>query len=269
MRRCQPQHIPGDLRFMNTTIEVMRGHVSRSLSVFREEGIGSLIGKLSRGPENFVKSTRCRRQLRALKRNASIEELVDFVCGCDGISPFQIRSELTQMLEAVQKRKPRTVVEIGTAHGGTLLLLCCVAEKDATVASIDLPGGKFGGGYSAWNIPLYLDFAGKSQKLHLLQGDSHSDAMFQRVVSVLSGRAIDFLFIDADHTYEGVKRDFQLYSPLVAKGGLVGFHDIAPTAPSEEYGVRQLWNELSPSFRRQEIIADPKQQGYGIGLLEM
>jgi predicted O-methyltransferase YrrM len=250
-------------------MQVMRGHATRALSVFRGEGVGSLLGKLSRGPENFVKSTRCRRQLRALRRDASIEELVDFVCRCDGISMFQIRSELIEMLEAVQKRKPRTVVEIGTARGGTLLLLCCVAEKDATVASIDLPGGKFGGGYSAWNIPLYLDFAGKSQKLHLLRGNSHSDSMFQNLVSVLSGRAIDFLFIDADHTYEGVRRDFQLYSPLVAKGGLIGFHDIAPTAPSEEYGVRQLWNELKPAFKWQEIIAEPRQQGYGIGLLEM
>jgi cephalosporin hydroxylase len=158
--------------------------------------------------------------------------------------------------------------EKGTAHGGTLLLLCCVAEKDATIASIDLPGGKFGGGYSAWKIPLYRDFARKSQKLHLLRGNSHSEAVFRSLVSVLSGRAIDFLFIDADHTYEGVRRDFQLYSPLVAKGGLIALHDIAPTAPSEEYGVRQLWNEINPAFQWREIIADPKQQGYGIGLLE-
>ncbi len=253
---------------MNTTIEVMRGHATRALSVLRDEGVGPLLGKMSRGPGHFVESTRYRRQLRALKRDASIEELVDFVFRWGPVAPFQIRSELIQMLEAVQKRKQRTIVEIGTAQGGTLLLLCCVAEKDATIASIDLPGGKFGGGYSAWNIPLYRDFAGKSQNLHLLRGNSHSEEMFQNLVSVLSGRAIDFLFIDADHTYEGVRRDFQLYSPLVAKGGLIAFHDIAPNAPGEEYGVRQLWNELSPAFKSQEIIADPDQRGYGIGLLE-
>jgi cephalosporin hydroxylase len=255
---------------MNQSIsmQVLRGQVSRTLNVFREEGLGSLLGKSLRAPENFVRSMRCRRRLKSLNRDASIEELVDFVYRCDGIEAIQIRSELIQMLEAVQERKPRTVVEIGTASGGTLLLLCCVVERDATLASIDLPGGKFGGGYSAWKIPLYQDFAGESQKLHLLRGNSHSDAMFHNLVSVLSGEAIDFLFIDADHTYEGVRRDFQLYSPLVAKGGLIGFHDIAPTSPGGEYGVRQLWNELKPNYQWREIIADPKQQGYGIGLLE-
>jgi cephalosporin hydroxylase len=253
----------------SVSIQVVQGQLARTLNVLRQEGIGSLLGKSLRVPENILKSVRCRRQLKSLNRDASIEELVDFVYQCHGIAAIQIRSELIQMLEVVQERKPRTVVEIGTADGGTLLLLCCVAEKDATLASIDLPGGKFGGGYSAWKIPLYQDFARKSQKLHLLRGNSHSDAMFQNLVSVLSGKTIDFLFIDADHGYEGVRRDFQLYSPLVAKGGLIGFHDIAPTSPGGEYGVRQLWNEVKPAYKWREIIADLNQRGFGIGLLEI
>jgi predicted O-methyltransferase YrrM len=254
---------------MSTSKQVVQGQVSHVLSMFREESVGAILGKLIRGPKNFVQSARCRHRIKALKRDASIEKLVDFVYGCDGISVFQVRYELIEMLKEVQKRKPRTVVEIGTAGGGTLLLLCCLADKNATVASIDLPGGKFGGGYSAWKIPLYQDFAGKSQKLDLLRGNSHSDAMFQDLVSILAGKPIDFLFIDADHTYEGVKRDFQLYSSLVAKDGLIGFHDIAPIAPDGEYGVRQFWNELKLEYKCREIIADPKQQGFGIGLIEV
>jgi hypothetical protein len=30
---------------------------------------------------------------------------------------------------------------------------------------------------------------------------------------------VDFLFIDGDHTYEGVKKDFEMYSPLVRREG--------------------------------------------------
>jgi predicted O-methyltransferase YrrM len=79
---------------------------------------------------------------------------------------------------------------------------------------------------------------------------------------------VDFLFIDADHTYEGVKRDFELYSTLVAEGGLIGFHDIAPVAPTIDYGVRRFWEELKPNYKWQEIIADPRQRGFGIGLIQ-
>ncbi len=36
---------------------------------------------------------------------------------------------------------------------------------------------------------------------------------------------IDFLHIDADHTFEGVKKDFELYSKIMNKGGIITIHD--------------------------------------------
>jgi len=36
---------------------------------------------------------------------------------------------------------------------------------------------------------------------------------------------IDLLFIDGDHTYEGCKKDWDLYFKLVRRGGIVVFHD--------------------------------------------
>jgi cephalosporin hydroxylase len=173
------------------------------------------------------------------------------------------------MLEIVQKLRPRTVVEIGTANGGTLLALCRLADEHGTIVSIDLPGGRFGGGYSAWRMSLYQAFGTRSQKIELLRGDSHSSAMFGKLKQILAGRPVDFLFIDGDHTYDGVKRDFELYSPLVARGGMIGFHDIAPVSPPGDYGVRRLWEELKPIHTWHEIIADPNQWGYGIGLLRI
>jgi hypothetical protein len=142
-----------------------------------------------------------------------------------------------------------------------------MAVSDATIVSIDLPGGDFGGGYSPWRVPLYRTFAVKSQKIYLLRADSHSELTFEALVSTLSGRPIDFLFIDGDHTYNGVKRDFELYSPLVCKEGLIGFHDVAPHVPDGTYGVRRLWDELKPAYKWQEIIAHQSQRGFGIGLL--
>ena len=36
---------------------------------------------------------------------------------------------------------------------------------------------------------------------------------------------IDYLHIDADHTYEGVKKDFELYSTLMNENGIISIHD--------------------------------------------
>jgi len=36
---------------------------------------------------------------------------------------------------------------------------------------------------------------------------------------------IDFLFIDGDHSYEGVKTDFELYSKLLSDKGIIAIHD--------------------------------------------
>lgn len=36
---------------------------------------------------------------------------------------------------------------------------------------------------------------------------------------------IDFLYIDGDHSYEGVKKDFELYSNLLTDNGIIVIHD--------------------------------------------
>lgn len=40
-------------------------------------------------------------------------------------------------------------------------------------------------------------------------------------------RKIALLFIDADHSYGGVKADFETWFPMVTTGGIVAFHDYA------------------------------------------
>lgn len=39
-------------------------------------------------------------------------------------------------------------------------------------------------------------------------------------------RKIRFLWIDGDHTYSGTKPDFDMFSPFMAEGAMVAFHDV-------------------------------------------
>lgn len=47
----------------------------------------------------------------------------------------------------------------------------------------------------------------------------------QNVVHQFEKESLDFLFIDGDHTYDGVKQDFDLYYEKVRPGGYIYFHD--------------------------------------------
>ncbi|MGC2421130.1 MAG: class I SAM-dependent methyltransferase [Candidatus Acidiferrales bacterium] len=166
----------------------------------------------------------------------------------------------------IKRREPRTALEIGTARGGTLFLLCRLAAGNAKIISLDLPHGPFGGGYSPLRIPLYKRFARPGQSLHLLRADSHSAATLERVNKLLDGELLDYLFIDADHTYEGVKKDFEMYAPLVRPGGMVVFHDIAQNQLGCE--VPRFWNERKFRHPWSTVIIDPVES-YGIGILEI
>jgi len=78
---------------------------------------------------------------------------------------------------------------------------------------------------------------------------------------------IDLLFIDGDHSYQGVKSDFEMYSPLVRDSGIVAFHDIAHAR--SDYGVKLFWNEIKNGYKYREIINSgaSADQALGIGLL--
>lgn len=91
-----------------------------------------------------------------------------------------------------------------------------------------MPGGPFGGGYPKWKAHFTSLLRDILLKIFLIRADSHDIRTLDVVKRILGGHKLDFLFIDGDHTYEGVKKDFEMYSPLVRKGGLIAFHDIVP-----------------------------------------
>ena len=184
------------------------------------------------------------------------------------LAASQRLDEILGFLDRAAELSPRAVCEIGTSAGGTLYLLTRVAAADAILVSVDL------------EIPPHLAaararLARPDQHVVSLAGNSHSEQMVARVRTALGGRELDVLFVDGDHSYDGVKRDWELYSPLVRAGGLAGLHDInedyatsrgLPT-PAISGEVPRFWRELRERHRTEELVADPEQDGYGIGLV--
>ena len=204
--------------------------------------------------------------------DCDLDGLVDFCLNpkAELIAPIQLRSELLQLSSLVRDLQPKTILEIGTARGGTLFCLTRCADPSACVISLDLPKGPFGGGYSLNKVPLYKAFRLPSQKLHLLRANSHLDSSLEKVKSLLRDKPLDFLFLDGDHTYEGIKSDYEMYSPLVRKGGIIGMHDIASKRFAEGEEVRIFWEELKASgLSCTEIMEHPQKNLYGIGIVRV
>lgn len=244
----------------------------QALTILRREGPGYLVRFAAARLTGLV---RLRRELAAHPPGGDLASAIDLVVdrplgASQAVYSMQRKPEIAAFLERAAALRPRVVVEIGTASGGTLFLLTRVAAPEALLVSLDLPGGRFGGGYQAWRKPLYRSFAAAGQRIVLLRGNSHDAAMAARLRRLLAGRPIDLLLIDGDHSYAGVKADFDTYAPLVRPGGLVAFHDIVPDPRQPDMQVERFWKEIAARFPSSELIESPGQQaGYGIGILTL
>jgi predicted O-methyltransferase YrrM len=262
----------------------MRALIARALVTARQQGPGAVAVKALRYPLKPLFVPAALRALQDGRRQIhGHDELFDFVNSFNyrgiSITSWQKKMEIVSLLRLVDQAQPRRVAEIGTATGGTLFMLTQVAPPDATIVSVDLPGGKFGGEsssiggrYPRWRTRLYRGFARASQTVHVLRADSHAASTVQAVQDRVGDR-LDFLFIDGDHSYDGVRRDFELYSPFVREGGLVAFHDIVPGGPGRQGDpgdVPAFWREVRQHHRVEaEYVEDWDWGSCGIGVVRL
>jgi len=199
----------------------------------------------------------------------AIDAKVDLVLLSERFHLSQVRSEIVALLEELRRRAPRRMCEIGGRCGGSLALFAQVGAPDARLLSVDLD-------YRPGQTEGLAGLARPAQSITCFAADSHTSETLARVRTWLSGDLLDFLFIDGDHSYEGVKADFEMYAPLVRAGGCIAFHDIVPDAmmrtgvASGSYvgGVPVYWQELKARLPVVEFVHDWSQDGYGIGFLE-
>ncbi|GAB6080753.1 hypothetical protein [Hydrogenophilus hirschii] len=60
-----------------------------------------------------------------------------------------------------------------------------------------------------------------------------------------------------------------MYKDLVRPGGLIAFHDIVDNQPYETNQVQFFWKKLKKIADVVEIIENPNQTGFGIGVLRV
>lgn len=166
--------------------------------------------------------------------------------------PIQHPDELYWLVQKVEKLSPKIMLEIGVKAGGTL------AIWDSTLSINHNKGDCLLIGIDLYN-KLSWDTRKSKNNINMLFTDSRKKETIDIVKYILKGRKIDFAFIDGGHTEIAVTSDYQNYSKLVRKGGMIAFHDI----DNKYYpGVRLFWNKLKG---RKESC----NHGIGIGIIKV
>jgi len=153
------------------------------------------------------------------------------VCKTNQALVSQRPKELWIVVQAIQTAKVKTVVEIGVAAGGTSRFWTEIVGPDGLVVGVDSGADP----RSALGDPLPDNYK------HV-EANSQLPETVEKVREFLPG-PIDFLFIDADHSYEGVKQDIELYFPLVKEGGIIAMQDINYDKFGNDH-VWKAWHEI-------------------------
>lgn len=123
-------------------------------------------------------------------------------------------------------------VEIGVAHGATTKALCKYTKNN---------GGHVYG-FDIWSqhglVNQFQNLGTKESVTEMLKKNNLKNFTLTKVDvinnrsdfeskldNLLNGEKIDFAFIDADHSYIGIKNDFEVIYPRLSQQGIIAFHD--------------------------------------------
>jgi cephalosporin hydroxylase len=164
-----------------------------------------------------------------------------------GIASLRL-DEAVYLYRLVREEQPRVIVEIGRYRGGSTFLLAAAADY-AVVHSYDLEirQGRDGAELDRALVDA-LERYGLLDRVVLHVDDSRRG---------MPPSEIDVLFIDGDHSEEGVRADFERWSSHVVRGGHVLLHDAvnAPDfAPAFDAGPAQLAAEPHAGFERRPAV---------------
>jgi predicted O-methyltransferase YrrM len=111
-----------------------------------------------------------------------------------------------------------TIVEIGRSKGGSTLLLAAAMDPSSRLVSYDLYLKWTSGRKSDDELRGALARYGLEDRVELVVADSRT----------ADGPAADLVLVDGDHSYDGVRADWEAWRGRVRPGGHIVFHDAVP-----------------------------------------
>ena len=174
--------------------------------------------------------------------------------------------ELMRLIQLAARLDPQRILEIGSLYGGTLWHWMQFF-RGSLIVSVDM---------IAERIPehrhkdivkarsLWQSWAnGSDCKLKIYTGPSQHPMLIEKAQE---DAPYDFIFVDGGHEYYQVNSDYENYFPMLRKGGMIAFHDIAYPARGGPIEVGAWWIDFKArgGYRIEEIVDHENEWGIGV-----
>lgn len=137
-----------------------------------------------------------------------------------GIPIIQFPQDIVGLQEIIWETRPDLIIETGIAHGGSLVFFASMLELiggSGEVLGIDIdirPHNR--------TAIMNHQFA---PRIRMIEGSSIAPEIANQVQQAARNKERVMVVLDSNHTHEHVKRELELYSPLVTKGNYLVVFD--------------------------------------------
>ena len=157
-------------------------------------------------------------------------------------------SHFSTVANLIRESNVKKGAEIGTWKGG-LSYHVLNSFSDLVWFSIDswkYFGTDYKDGTNKEQKDLDIIYTAVKQKLSVFEKRSIIYHCLSKEASIqIANNSLDLVFIDANHLYEAVKEDINLWTPKVKKGGIVAGHDFSRKHPGVIKAVNELGLKIS------------------------
>jgi predicted O-methyltransferase YrrM len=154
---------------------------------------------------------------------------------------------------AAQAAGGRHIVEIGVWHGVTTAVLRGAMARDGVLWAVDpFPPGRLGFSLQRPIARSQVRRARNGTVRWVRDTGEAAAAQYRQA----GAPPVDLVFVDGDHSFEGLVRDWRAWSPLVARGGVVCLHDSrsTPERPIDDAGSVRATAEVVRRDERFDVV---------------
>jgi cephalosporin hydroxylase len=116
------------------------------------------------------------------------------------------------MQEIIWAVKPALIIETGIAHGGSLVFYASILELiggSGQVLAVDIDVRE----HNRREIEKHA----MSKRVTMIEGSSDNKAVAEEVYAFAQNKTPVMVVLDSNHTHEHVRKELELYSPLVTR----------------------------------------------------